>query len=169
MVLIIILLCLLPLGLLLYKRRWRQSIVTAAVPFLLFGLSILMVWIFGTNLAQNNPNGGAFGDAIDMSRGIFNDFIVPSLLFICLTLLVLSIFKGLQERFLLLKHPLFINALLGITILVWVILNLTARSTGPFGGDTPLETIPTAVPISSNYSSPYSLVTRGPCSESSTL
>lgn len=66
-----------------------------------------------------------------MSMDIFNDFIIPVLLFVHLILLVLSVFKGLRKRSFLLRHPLFINALFGVTFLTWAILNLVTATSGP--------------------------------------
>jgi hypothetical protein len=144
-------LCLLPTGLLLYRKKWWQSVMTFGLLILWVVVSLMLLFVIAIIFTQDNQAGGVLGDSIEMNLYILNSYMISGILLFLVGLLVLSISQKLQSRIWILRQPLFVNALFGMTILVWGGINLTTQSTGPFGGET-VEDVPTAIPLQSDLS-----------------
>ena len=130
-----------PFVLLLFKKRWLHSGLSVLFAFFLIGIWLASLYL----LAIFPPNDvGALGNAIDTSLNIFNTYIVPTLTAFFLLLILLSLSAKMRHHLPILKQPLLINSLLGLTILFWFGIDLASTSTGQ---PETLETIPTALPI----------------------
>ena len=134
---ILLVLTIIPFVLLTYKKRWLHSVISVLFAFFLVGIWLASLYLPAV-LSQR------LGSAIDMSLNIFNTYVAPISITCFLLLILLSLSSKMRHHLPILKQPLLINSLLGLTILVWLGLNLVSTSTGQ---PETLRTIPTVSPI----------------------